>query len=52
MDGITLQLQKEKENIILEDHHKILQEVELTLEDVHLKYDGIILKAKMIKEQT
>jgi hypothetical protein len=49
--GITLQLQKEKEDNIQEGQQKILEEVELHLEDVHAKYDGIILKARVIKYQ-
>jgi hypothetical protein len=42
LDGITLPLQKEKEDTIQEDQQNILEEVELHLEDVHAKYDGII----------
>jgi hypothetical protein len=48
---VTLQLQKEKQNKIQEGHQKILEEVELHLEDVHAKYDGIISKARIIKDQ-
>jgi hypothetical protein len=51
LDGITLHLQKEKEDKIQEGQQKILEEVELHLEDVHSKYDGIISKAIVIKEQ-
>ena len=51
LDGITLQLQKEKEDKIQEGQHKILEEVELHLEDVHAKYDGIISKVRVIKDQ-
>jgi hypothetical protein len=51
INGVTLQLQKEKEDKIQEGHHKILEEVELHLEDVHAKYDGIISKDRKIKEQ-
>jgi hypothetical protein len=50
LDGITLQLQKGKENKIQEGQQKILEEVELHLEDVHAKYDGIISKARVIKD--
>jgi hypothetical protein len=50
IDGVTLQLQKEKEDKIQEGQHKIL-EVELHLEDVHAKYDGIISKARVTKDQ-
>jgi hypothetical protein len=51
MENITIQLQKEKEDKIQEGHQKILKEVELHLEDVHVKYDGIISKARVIKDQ-
>jgi hypothetical protein len=51
INGVTLQLQKEKEDKIEEGQQKILQEVEIYLEDVHAKYDGIISKARTIKEQ-
>ena len=51
IDGVTLQLQKEKEDKIQEGQHKILEEFELHLEDVHAKYDGIISKARVIKDQ-
>jgi chromosome segregation ATPase len=51
IDGITLQLQKEKEDKIQEGHQKILEEVELHLENVHVKYNGIISKARVIKDQ-
>jgi hypothetical protein len=51
LDGIKLQLQKEKEENIQEGQHKILEEVELHLEDVHAKYDGIISNARIIKDQ-
>jgi hypothetical protein len=52
IDEVTFQLQKEKEENIQEGHHKILDEVELHLEDVHVKYDGVISKARVIKDQT
>ena len=39
IDGVTLQLQKDKEDNIQEGQHKILEEVELQLEDVHAKDD-------------
>jgi hypothetical protein len=42
INGVTLQLQKEKEDKIHEGHHNILEEVELHIEDVHDKYDSII----------
>ena len=51
LDGITLQLQKEKEDNIQEGQQKILEEFELHLEDVHAKYVGIISKAILIKDQ-
>jgi hypothetical protein len=51
LDGMTLQIQKEKEDKIHEGQQKILEEVELHLEDVHAKYDGIISKARVIKDQ-
>ena len=38
MDGITSQLQKEKEEKILEGHQTMFEEVELQLEDVHVNY--------------
>ena len=49
LDGITLQLQQEKEDMIQEGRQKILEEIELQLEDIHVKYDGIISKAISIK---
>jgi arginine/glutamate-rich protein 1 len=52
INGVTLQLQKEKEDKIQEGHHKIHEEVEFHLEDVHAKYDGIISKARTIKEKS
>jgi hypothetical protein len=51
IDGVTLQLQKEKEENIQEGHQKILEEVERHLEDVHAKYDHIISKDRVIKDQ-
>ena len=51
INGVTLQLQKEKEDKTLEVHQKILEEVELHLEDVHVKYDGSLSKARVIKDQ-
>jgi len=51
IDGVTLQLQKKKEDNIQEVHLKILEEVELNLEDVYAKYDGIISKSILIKGQ-
>jgi hypothetical protein len=50
INGVTLQLQKEKEDKIQYGHQKILEEVELHLEDVHEKYDGIISKDRVIKD--
>jgi hypothetical protein len=47
-----LHLKKEKEDKIQEGQHNILEELELHLEDVHAKYDGIISKARVIKYQT
>jgi hypothetical protein len=51
INGMPFQLQKDKEYKIQEGHQKILKEVELRLEDVHAKYDGIISKARVIKDQ-
>jgi hypothetical protein len=51
INGVTLHLQKDKEDKIQEGRHKILEEVELHLLDVHAKYDGIISKARTIKEK-
>jgi hypothetical protein len=51
INGVTLQIQKEKEEMIQEGHQKILEEVKLNLEDVHTKYDGIISKTRVIKDQ-
>jgi hypothetical protein len=51
IDQVTLQLQKKKGDKIQECQHKILEEVALHLEDVHAKYDGIISKARVIKDQ-
>lgn len=51
IDGITLQLHKEKEYKFQDCHQNILNEVELHLEDLHVKYDGIISKDKLIKYQ-
>jgi arginine/glutamate-rich protein 1 len=49
IDGATLQLQKEKDKI-QEGQQKILELVELHLDDVHAKYDGIISKGRVIKD--
>ena len=43
MDGITLQCQKEKQDKIL-DHQKILEEVEHQLENIKVKYEGLLQK--------
>jgi hypothetical protein len=51
INGVTLQVQKEKEDKIREGHQKILEEVKLHLEDVHGKCDGIISKVRIIKDQ-
>jgi len=51
INGVKLQLQKEKEDEIQEGHKKILEEFELHLDYVHAKYDGIISKARVIKDQ-
>jgi hypothetical protein len=51
IDGVMLQLQKEQEDKIQEGQQNILEEVELHLEDVHAKYDGIISKDRAIKDQ-
>jgi hypothetical protein len=52
INGVTLYLQKEKEDNIQEGHQKIHEEVELYIKDVHAKYDGIISKDRVIKDQT
>jgi hypothetical protein len=49
INELELQLQKEKEDKIQEGHQKMLEEVELHIEDVHAKYDGVISKARVIK---
>jgi hypothetical protein len=51
INGVTLHLQKEKEDEIQEGHQKIVEEFELHLKDVHAKCDGIISKARIIKEK-
>ena len=51
INEFTLQLQKEKEDKIQEGRDKMLEEVVLHLDDVHAKYDGIISKARVIKDQ-
>jgi hypothetical protein len=51
INEVILRLRKEKEDKIQEVHKKILEEVELHLEDVHVKYDSIISKARVIKYQ-
>ena len=51
INGVTLQLQKEKEDKIQEGHQKTLEEVELHLDDIQVEYDGIISKARVIKDQ-
>jgi hypothetical protein len=50
MDGITFNLKGEEKQDSRRSP-KILEEVELQLEDVHVKYDGIISKSKVIKDQ-
>jgi len=50
MDIITLQLQKEKEEKI-KVHQKYLKKFELHPKDVWVKYNGIITKARVIKDQ-
>ena len=52
INGLTLQLQKDKEDKIQEGHQKILEEVELHLEDAHANYDDIIPKDRVIKDQS
>ena len=44
MDSITIQLQKEKEDKIQEDHQKILEEDKHQLENIKVNYEGIIGK--------
>jgi hypothetical protein len=51
INGVTLKIQKEKEDKIQEGHQKILEEFEFHLEDVRAKCDGIISKARVIKDQ-
>jgi hypothetical protein len=51
IDGVTCQLQKEKQDKIQEVQQKILEEFEFHLEYVHAKYDGTISKARLIKRQ-
>jgi hypothetical protein len=51
INGVTLQLQKEKEDKIQEGHQKTLEEVELHLDDIQVEYDGIISKDRVIKYQ-
>jgi hypothetical protein len=51
IDRVTLQLLKDKEHKIHEGQHNILEEVEIHLEDVHARYDGIICKDRVIKDQ-
>jgi hypothetical protein len=46
-----VQLKKEKEDKIQEGHQKIVEEVELYIEDLHAKYDGIIFNDRVIKDQ-
>jgi hypothetical protein len=48
---VTLQIQKEKKDKIQEGHKNILEEVELHLDDVDVKYDGIIFKDRVIEDQ-
>ena len=50
MDGITLQFQKEKEDKI-QGHYKILEEVEHQLENIKVKFEGIIAKKDSIEDQ-
>jgi hypothetical protein len=52
IDGVTWHIQKEKEDSIEEGQQKILEEVELQLENVHAKYDGIVSKDRVIKYQS
>jgi hypothetical protein len=49
---VTLQLQKVKEDKLQEGHQKTLEEIGLHLENVHVKYDGIISKARVIRDKT
>jgi hypothetical protein len=49
---VTLQLQKVKEEKLQEGHQKTVEEIGLHLENVHVKYDGIISKARVIKDKT
>ena len=51
VNDITLHLQKEKEENIIQGCQKIFEEVELELEYVHDKYEGTISKARVIKYQ-
>jgi hypothetical protein len=49
INGVIVQLQKEKEDNI-QGHQKSFEEVKL-LDDVYVKYEGIISKARIIKSQ-
>jgi hypothetical protein len=49
--GRQCSFKRKKEDNIQEGHQNILEEVELHLEDVHAKYDGIISKARVIEYQ-
>ena len=46
-----MQLQKEKEENILEVHHKILQGVGIKIGDVQVKYEGTISKVRANKDK-
>jgi hypothetical protein len=51
INGVAMQLTKEIQYKIQEGHQKILEKIELLLEDVHAKYDGIISKDRVIKDK-
>jgi hypothetical protein len=51
IDEITLYIQKEVEDNIREGHQKILEDVELHMENVKVKYDEIISKLSSIRDQ-
>jgi hypothetical protein len=50
--GVKIQLEKDKEYNIHEVHHRILEEVELDIEGLQVKYDGIISKDRVIKYES
>jgi len=49
-NGIIQQLHKEMEEKIQEGHMEILKDIYPQLEDIHVKYDEIISKVRLIKD--